>query len=109
MVEKGRHLGISSEIRKCVLCEDQENAYHFLPIRPLYDVIRMQYLPDKYYIKPTINKFNELLASKNCYVIRKLAMFIWPGYLAPDHSSNTIFFGVGSLPIAVSTKQRILG
>ena len=27
--------------------------------------------------------------------------------LAPGQSSNTIFFGVGSLPIAVSTKQRM--
>ena len=30
----------------------------------------------------------------------------WPGALTPGHSSNTICFGVGSLPIAVSTKQR---
>ena len=31
----------------------------------------------------------------------------WPGALAPGHSSNTILFGVGSLPIAISTKQRM--
>ena len=31
----------------------------------------------------------------------------WPGALAPGHSSNTIFFRVGILPIAVGTKQRM--
>ena len=31
----------------------------------------------------------------------------WPVALAPGHSSYTIFVGVGSLPIAVSTKQRM--
>ena len=36
-------------------------------------------------------------------------IFFWPGAVVSGDSSQTICFGVSSLPIAVNTQQRILG
>ena len=78
MIEKGRHLGIPREERYCAYCKNIiEDEYHFVIICPLYTELRNTYIPNKYYVVPTLNKFYILMANANMEVIRKVAMYLF--------------------------------
>ena len=78
MVEKGRHHGISREFRNCPFCEGLlEDEYHFLLICPLYDLLRLMYIPEYFIKNPSVDEFARLMSSQHETVIRNTAMYIF--------------------------------
>ena len=62
----------------CPYCKTlEENEFHFLMCCPLYDNLRQQYLKEKYYRHPNINKLRILLCSRNEKIIGDVCRFIY--------------------------------
>ena len=62
--------------RKCQLCNDLEDEFHFILACPLYQEFRVQYINRYYWRRPNIPRFIELLQSENVTTVRKLATFV---------------------------------
>ena len=64
-IETGRYSGIDRRDRLCKLCNQNaiESEYHFIFCCCKYTSIRKKYLDNMQW--PTINKFNNLMSSKN--------------------------------------------
>ena len=78
MIEKGRHIGISREHRFCIHCDNViEDEFHFLLVCPLYDILRVKYIPNHFYENPNLYNFVSLMSMKNTMIIRNLAMFLY--------------------------------
>ena len=52
------------------------DEYHYILQCPFFNLNREQYLDNYYYINPNIEKFCNLLQTKNVNVLRKLAKLI---------------------------------
>ena len=77
-IEKGRHMGVERENRKCPFCPQYlEDEYHFILICKKYDDLRRKYLQFKYFVPPNFHKFIILMSSKNKSVIRDVALYIY--------------------------------
>ena len=76
MVERGRWSKIVYEKRKCILCDDIEDEYHFVAICIKYHDLRVKYLPKSLYIKPSMQKFLNILNSKDTKALKKLGLFL---------------------------------
>ena len=74
--------------RKCLVCDKLEGEYHFVVECSLYDNIRKQYIPKKYWIRPNMVKFIELINSESNIVIRTLGMFIYHAFILRN---NTLY------------------
>ena len=79
MVEKGRHLGLQLNERKCPICLDVvEDEFHFLFVCPLYDDLRNQYIPSFYTRQPLSQyKFIELMNNRKPETIRNCARYLF--------------------------------
>lgn len=77
-IEKGRHLGIERNDRKCNVCNmnDLGDEYHFICCCKHFVNVRKLFLPKKYYIKPSVSKFCELMSSKSNRQIVKTAKLV---------------------------------
>lgn len=86
-IEEGRYRNIERQERLCTKCNMQiiEDEYHFALVCPFYRDLRLQYLTKYYCAWPTIQKFRNLLSSKQSGVLIKLAKFI---YLANEKREN---------------------
>ena len=53
--------------RHCLICNttDIEDEYHFVCVCSRYQTIRTKYIKSKYYIRPSVYKYLELLKSSN--------------------------------------------
>ena len=58
--------------RKCFLCEDIEDEYHFLLVCPLYKDLREQYLKRVYWLRPSMFKCFNLMKTENAIVVRQM-------------------------------------
>lgn len=66
--------------RKCTVCNKLEDEYHFIIECRMFLDIRKLYIQRKYWCRPSMNKFIELITSENKIVIRKLGMFIYNAF-----------------------------
>lgn len=78
-IEVGRHKNIERHERLCTRCNmlALEDEYHFALVCPFYRELRNEYLPRYYCVWPNIQKFKNLLSSKQSGLINKLAKFLY--------------------------------
>ena len=81
MIEKGRHYQIPREFRNCIYCECYiEDEFHFILVCPLYEDLRVQYIPHNFIQARNVLSFIQLMSVNNEETIRNLAMFIHYAY-----------------------------
>ena len=65
MVERGRWMRPKIEYteRKCTLCDDHDiqDEYHIVMKCPLFHSLRKKYIPEHYYVRPSMYKFVQLM------------------------------------------------
>lgn len=74
-VETGRWGNIPSTERKCTICNDLGDEYHYFMVCPLFNDDRKRYIERNVYRRPNMIKFINLLTSKNCKKLRTVALF----------------------------------
>ena len=62
--------------RLCFLCNTLEDEFHFILECPVYSDFRSQYIKKKFWKRPNMLKFIELMTSENQAVLQKLACYI---------------------------------
>ena len=62
--------------RKCIICDDVEDEFHFLLFCPLYKDIRKKYIKKYFWSRPSMFKFVELMKIENITALRNLSLFI---------------------------------
>ena len=72
LIERGRWSNTMYEDRKCLLCDDIEDEYHFVVICVKFHVLRVKYLPKALYVRPSMQKFIDLLNSKDIKKLKNL-------------------------------------
>ena len=77
--------------RKCMLCDDIEDEYHFICICQLYKQLKKRYIPEYYFKRSDMHTFIELMSRDNTKTVCNLANFVFKAYTAI--STSTIFFG----------------
>ena len=75
-IERGRHLDVPRENRKCRLCSMGmvESEYHFILVCPLYSELRRAFLTRSAW--PSVAKFINIMSSDSTRFLIKLARFI---------------------------------
>ena len=76
LVERGRWNNTNFENRKCLICNEIEDEFHFVINCVKFHDLRVKYLPKSLYIKPSMFKFISLLNSRNESKLRKLGLFL---------------------------------
>lgn len=66
--------------RKCVICNTLEDEYHFVLECIQYSKLRKKYINKKYWQRPNMIKFIELMTTVNKNEIRKLGIFIFNAF-----------------------------
>ena len=77
-IERGRHRNIPRNDRLCTLCIQRtiEDEFHFILECPVYNNIRMQYIPNWYRTRPNMIKLIDLLSSTNVQLLYRLANYL---------------------------------
>lgn len=75
-VERGRWNKIDYADRKCNLCNDIEDEFHFVVCCPKYIDLRKKYLPKQLYLNPRMHKFILFLNSNDILQMKKLGIFL---------------------------------
>ena len=65
--------------RKCNMCDSIEDEYHFVLECSLYSEIRIKFIPKYYRVRPSMQKFVELICSDNKTALVKLS-FIYHAF-----------------------------
>ena len=66
----------NERICQCCNTNDIEDVFHFICICPSYDRLRKKYLDKKYYVRPSVFKFNQLMNSDDGKQLLTLSRFI---------------------------------
>jgi hypothetical protein len=66
--------------RLCSVCNILEDEFHFVLECRIYNDIRSKYIPAKYWRRPSMSKFIELLEIQNHEIIRNLGTYIWNAF-----------------------------
>ena len=76
-VETGRWINMPYNDRSCVLCNTSKIAdeFHYILEWSALTIIRKEYL-HRYYIRPNVDKFYEIMSSSNVKTLKKLCLFI---------------------------------
>ena len=82
LIETGRHVGLSREVRSCPLClrcniQVVETEFHSLFECQAYEELRRVFLPGEYLRNRNIDSFISLLSLEDDNVLRNLAKFIF--------------------------------
>ena len=88
-VERGRWKKIEYADRKCNVCEDIDDEYHFVVCCPRFHNLRIKYLPKSLYINPSMYKFTQFLNSQDLYKIKRLGLFLHLAF--NKYTAETIF------------------
>lgn len=82
-VETGRWINMPYNDRSCVLCNTSKIAdeFHYILECSALTIIRKEYLHCRYYIRPNVIKFYEIMSSSNVKTLKKLCMFILKIYM----------------------------
>ena len=78
-VETGRWhrpIPIPYENRICDNCGCMENEYHFVMECSMYEELRRAHLKRTFYVLPSMQRFIDLISSRNKSIIQNLATFI---------------------------------
>jgi hypothetical protein len=62
--------------RKCITCNKVEDEYHFIIECVMYIDIRKKYIARKYWIRPSMYKFVDLMNSENKNILKNLGIYI---------------------------------
>ena len=62
--------------RLCFFCNTSEDEYHFILECSVYNDLRSKYIKAKFWRRPNVLKFIELMTRKNKSDVRKLACFV---------------------------------
>ena len=92
-IELGRHRNVPRNVRKCILCDmsDIEDEYHFILVCPSYNLLRQQYIPRYYHVRPSMLKLVELIKNSNIQMLNKLACFYIKAFKERDHNLNFLY------------------
>jgi exonuclease III len=90
LIEEGRYRNIIREERICRLCNMNlvESEYHFLLVCPLYRELRRICLPQYYCSWPNIQKFSQLLKTKQTTLLNKIGKYIYEASLLRENALN---------------------
>ena len=75
-IERGRWNNVEYNQRKCNLCNDIDDEYHFVMCCRKFHDIRMKYLPKYLYTNPSMFKFLNFLNCDNIKLVKKLGLFL---------------------------------
>ena len=81
---------IPIEDRKCSICNDLEDEYHFVLICSVYRELRKKYIPKYYYSRPNMLKYIELMSCENPRTVRNLANFTYKAFKLRDSQLNAL-------------------
>ena len=67
--------------RKCLLCDDIEDEFHFVLVCKLYKQLRNKYISRYFYGRPSMYKFIELMSNNNVQTVCKLANCVYKSFI----------------------------
>ena len=80
-IHRQRYKSENSKNVKCPLCNaDKEDEIHFVFICPVLADLRTEYIPLKYYSKPSLFKLILLFSSRNDQVITNFTTFLYKAF-----------------------------
>ena len=79
-VERGRWKKIVYADRKCNICDDIEDEYHFVVRCTRFHNLRIKYLPKSLYTNPSMLKFTQFLNSKDLNKMKRLGIFLYQAF-----------------------------
>jgi len=81
-IERGRYSNTPREERLCKLCASNviEDEYHFLLCCEFYDDLRNLYVPNKFHVNTSRNKFHILMSSRSMDHIKGVATFLFHAF-----------------------------
>ena len=85
-VEKGRHKKNARNERKCAVCQSEvEDEYHLLMVCPLYNDIRLTYIPRDYTNNRNTYNFISLMKTQDEELLRNVAAFLYYAFQRRDN------------------------
>ena len=81
-IQLGRQDDVPIADRLCLFCKSHninvvEDEYHFMVTCPCFHDLRSKYIPHKFHLYPTYNKFIRLMSSQDNYLLSNLAKFVF--------------------------------
>ena len=80
-IERGRWTNTVLAQRKCTLCDDLEDEYHFVVTCVKFYDLRIKYLPKHLYTNPSMYKFLNFVNTENKSQLRKLGLFLHHAFI----------------------------
>ena len=84
LIEAGRWVKpvkIPVDDRKCAICNKLEDEYHFVLECSIYVDLRKQYILRKFWVRPSMFKFIELINNENKKITRNLGTYIHNAFM----------------------------
>ena len=81
-IESGRFVNELRSQRICDKCSlnDIEDEFHFILVCPAYRILRVKYIKQYYYLRPSVFKLIQLLSTNNVSELCKLGKFLFEAY-----------------------------
>ena len=78
-IEKGRYNNTNRRDRICTLCNssDIEDEFHFILKCPIYNDLRVNYIKNYYYRRPSVFKLVQLLSVNNVKIVNNLGKYLY--------------------------------
>ena len=80
LIERGRWNNTLHEERKCILCDEIEDEFHFVCTCVKFYDLRIKYLPKALYIRPSMQKFVDYLSSNNIKQLKKIGTYLFHAF-----------------------------
>ena len=81
IVHVDRYKDINGSKSFCLLCkEEMENEVHFLLTCPALHYLREQYIPKKYYSRPSLFRAVLLLSNAHPQLVKNVAIFLYRAF-----------------------------
>ena len=87
-IESGRFVNELRSQRICDKCSlnDIEDEFHFILVCPAYRILRVKYIKQYYYLRPSVFKLIQLLSTNNVSELCKLGKFLFEAYKLRNNS-----------------------
>ena len=87
-IESGRFVNELRSQRICDKCSlnDIEDEFHFILVCPAYRILRVKYIKQCYYLRPSVFKLIQLLSTNNVSELCKLGKFLFEAYKLRNNS-----------------------
>lgn len=73
-IEKGRWQNVQFSERKCTVCNEVGDEYHYIFLCPTFEEIRLRYIDNNLISRPSMQKFIALLNCKSIMKLKKLSI-----------------------------------